>query len=31
MAKVVYINKHHSTMIEKLQSGGKNKWVETSI
>jgi hypothetical protein len=26
-----YLNKHHSTMIEKLQNGKHNNWVETSI
>jgi hypothetical protein len=31
MAELLYINIHHSTMIEKLQSGGKNEWVETNI
>jgi hypothetical protein len=31
MAEVLYINKHHSTMIEKLQSGEQNEWAETSI
>jgi hypothetical protein len=31
MAKVLYINKHHSRMIEKLQSGEQNEWAKTSI
>jgi hypothetical protein len=26
-----YLNKHHSTMIEKLQNGEHNGWAETSI
>jgi len=29
MIEVLYINRHHSTMIENLQNGGKNKWVKT--
>jgi hypothetical protein len=31
MAKVLYINIHHSIMFEKLQNGEHNEWVETSI
>jgi len=31
VAEILYINIHHFTMIEKLQSGEKNEWVETSI
>jgi hypothetical protein len=31
MAKVLYINIHHSTMIEKLQRREKNEWVKISI
>jgi hypothetical protein len=28
---ILYINIHHSTMIEKLQNGEKNPWVVTKI
>jgi hypothetical protein len=31
MAKILYINKHHFTMIEILQSGEQNEWAEISI
>jgi len=31
MAEVLYITKHHSTMIEKLQNEKQNKWAKISI
>jgi hypothetical protein len=31
MAKVLYINMHHFTMMENLQSGGKNEWAKLNI
>jgi hypothetical protein len=31
MAEVLYINKHHSKMIKKLQIGEQNEWAKTSI
>ncbi len=31
MAEVLYINKHQSIMIEKLQTGEHNEWAKTSI
>jgi hypothetical protein len=31
MAKVLYMNKHHSTMFEKLQNGEHDKWAKTNI
>jgi hypothetical protein len=31
MAKVLYINMYHFTMMENLQSGGKNEWAKTNI
>jgi hypothetical protein len=31
MVEVLYINKHQSTMIEKLQSGKHIKWAKNSI
>jgi hypothetical protein len=31
MAKVLYIHKHHSTLIEKLKSGKHKKWAKTNI
>jgi hypothetical protein len=31
MAEMLYINKHHSTMIQKLQSGKHNEWAKTII
>jgi hypothetical protein len=31
MVEVLYINKHHSTMIEKLQSGEQNEWAKTNV
>ncbi len=31
MVEALYINMHHFTMIENLQNGEKNHWVETKI
>ncbi len=31
MAELLYINIHHSTMIEKLQSGEQNEWAKTNV
>jgi hypothetical protein len=31
MAKILYINKHHRIMIEKLQNGEQNEWAKTNI
>jgi hypothetical protein len=31
MAETLYINKHLSIMIEKLQSGKQNEWAEISV